>query len=525
MELQTMEGASGNVGRRTCSLLFDDTAARADVLREQPPECFSDLNLDQVVSAVTAGREDRHLEPYYFTPVASADAVEFRHGVFRDLEDRGLLAAVRAFADQMEVVRRDLAFAEKFSYAPERQRWFLDAAREYRVATVALGQALSEAPIAGRGFLRFREYVIAYISGHAFTSLGADAERVLNLLEEVTYCVHLRGGRVEVSRYEGEPDYTAQVIETFARFRQGAVTEYRVRLADRVDMNHVEGTIAELVVKLFPDEFADLARFCDAYAGFLDPVLDQFERETQFYLAYLEFTDRMRSAGLPFCYPRVSEHSKAERVVDAFDVALANLLVGQSRPVVTNGFELGGPERVLVVSGPNQGGKTTFARMVGQVHYLASIGCPVPGRSAELLLVDQVLTHFETRESLTTQSGKLRDDLLRIRSILERSTERTLVLLNEIFTSTTADDALLLGTEVLRRVIAADVLCVCVTFVDELSRLGPSTVSMVGTVRSDDPTIRTFRIVRMPSDGRADAVVLAEKYGLSYDQLRKKLAS
>jgi hypothetical protein len=238
MELQTMEGASGNVGRRTCSLLFDDTAARADVLREQPPECFSDLNLDQVVSAVTAGREDRHLEPYYFTPVASADAVEFRHGVFRDLEDRGLLAAVRAFADQMEVVRRDLAFAEKFSYAPERQRWFLDAAREYRVATVALGQALSEAPIAGRGFLRFREYVIAYISGHAFTSLGADAERVLNLLEEVTYCVHLRGGRVEVSRYEGEPDYTAQVIETFARFRQGAVTEYRVRLADRVDMNH-----------------------------------------------------------------------------------------------------------------------------------------------------------------------------------------------------------------------------------------------------------------------------------------------
>jgi DNA mismatch repair protein MutS len=138
MELQTIEGESGNVGP-TGSILFDDTAARAD-------------------------------------------AVEFRHEVFRDLEDRGLLAAVRAFAEKMEVVRRHLALAEKLSCAPERQRWFLDAAREYRAATVAPGGALSEAPISSLGLLGLRDYVTAYLSGHAFTSLGVDAERVLKRL-------------------------------------------------------------------------------------------------------------------------------------------------------------------------------------------------------------------------------------------------------------------------------------------------------------------------------------------------------
>ncbi len=506
------------------SILFDEPRYRADVAGREEPDFFADLNLDQVVESITAGRQEYDLKPFFYTLLNSVEAIAYRHAILRDLEGKALSGHIGSFAQKMRTMREHLSQAAKLHYRYQQESWFLDAAEIYCDAVVALAGGLTLADIRSRGFLAFREYLANYARSDAFTLLAAETKDLKEQLSGIRYSLNITDNRIKVSKYEMEADYSADVTATFEKFSQGSVRDYLAKFPASPDMNHVEAAILEFVAQLYPDIFSALDDYCDRHREYLSAKVANFDREVQFYLACLEFVARFEPAGLTFCYPQVSSLSKEIQGQGAFDVALATKLAGE-KSVVCNDFYLKDPERIFVVSGPNQGGKTTFARTFGQMHYLASIGCLVPGGQAQLFLFDRMSTHFERGENLKDLRGKLEDDLIRIREILEQATASSIIIMNEIFTSTTLEDAIFLGTKVLQKMIQLDLLCVCVTFVDEMASLSETIVSMVSTVAPENPAVRTYKIVRRPADGLAYAAAIAEKYGLTYEALRGRMAS
>jgi DNA mismatch repair protein MutS len=505
------------------SILF--LSATGPIPDEQPrsPDFFADLNLDQIVAAVTAGKEEYNLTPFFHLALHDVDAITYRHEVMQDLEGEPLFDNIKAFALSMRSVREHLAQLEEDYCEHQKERWFLDAVHLYGDAVNRLSWALSEAKPGSRGIVALRDYLARYTSSARFTSLVEEAKLLEQDLAAIRYSVFMEGRRVEVHHYAGKPDYSAEVEATFERFQQGNQHEYTFRFNESLEMNHIEAKILDGVAQLHPDTFSKLRNFCATKKDFLDPAASRFDREIQFYVAYLEYINGLKKSGLNFCYPVVSASRKEIFDYQGFDLALAVKLANKNAIPVCNDFDLKDPERIIVISGPNQGGKTTFARTFGQLHYLASLGCPVPGTKAQLYLTDRIFTHFEREEHMANLRGKLEDDILRIHDILEVATSHSVIIINEIFASTALRDVIFLSRKLADRITALDLLCVWVTFVDEVSSLSEKTVSMVSSVVPENPVQRTFKILRRPADGLAYAMSLAEKHGLTYEQIKERV--
>lgn len=494
------------------------------------PACFRDLNLDQVVAGITANRPSE-LMPLYRTPLADVDSIAYRQEIFADLADPDVRHAVDTFARRRVVAQFDDRTGELRSddggfRHRYRQRWFLNSADEYCSAVSDFESNLRAAPIRSRGLLALREYVTSYLDSARFRALRQETADLETGLGRIRYVLAIRGDRLTVAPDDGSGgvggDSGMRIAATFRRFHEGSGPTGPDPRPDWDD--YAAAGVLDLVARLYPELFAAVDDFCTRRRNYLDPVIRRYDRDIQFYLAYLTYIEPLRRTGLPFSRPQVSATDKAEQALETFDLALAARLQTDGGRVVVNDITLVDPERILVITGPNNGGKTTLARTVGQLHWLARIGCPVPGRDCRLFLCDRILTHFPPAGDGPSSTGRLQTELDRLRADLRVATPATLIILNEMFASTTAADAALLGRRVLEIITSLDALCVCVTFLEELTRLNAKVVSMVGTVVPGDPATRTHRVVRRPADGRAYARALAEKYGLDFDHLIEELS-
>jgi len=486
-------------------------------------DMYRDLNLDQMIDEIVTFKKEFNIKRFFYMPLNDEKSIIYRQEVLRDLQNDDFYHQVDEFAHKMLEIKNQQKRIDVLDYKGYKNGLFLQMVLDYCVALSTFAKALKSANLRSRGFLLFYDYLQAYLNCDEYKLLYSDAQKLKNELASVTYMIGIDGLTFKVKKYNNEIDYVPEIERVFHKFEQDEVSVQDCKFDKNRGMNHVNAKILEFVSKLYPLIFSNLENFTQKYKGFVENNFLLFADEVEFYISYIEYISKINSPNLLFCYPRMSTQSKNIEVLDGFDISLAYSFSFDKKPVVTNSYDLKSNERIMVISGANQGGKSTFARAFGQMSYLSKLGLLVPARRAKLFLFDNIFTHFEKKEDIRTLHSKLEEDLVRVHDIFDKASTKSLIILNEIFSSTSLQDAIFLSKKIMEKIEKLDLVCIWVTFIEKINSMSDKTVSMVSDIDNLGIEHRTYKIARKEPDGLAYTKSIAAKYHLNYEQILQRL--
>lgn len=177
----------------------------------------------------------------------------------------------------------------------------------------------------------------------------------------------------------------------------------------------------------------------------------QLRAELGFYLACLNLHDALAAKGEPTCLPEPAPSGDTALSARGLYDAALSLALGATRSV---GSDIdAGEARLMVITGANRGGKSTFLRSLGLAQLMLQAGMFVPAQAFRADLRPGLFTHFRREEDAALRSGKLDEELGRMSAIIDRLTPDSLVLLNESFASTNEREGSEIGRSVVRALV------------------------------------------------------------------------
>ncbi len=326
-------------------------------------------------------------------------------------------------------------------------------------------------------------------------------------------------------------------------------------LKSREEKNILQISLLKELSDVFDKVLTPVEKAISRFVNYRQSVLLNWKSDLCYYIGCARFVKDIYNRGLPMCKPEVlaKEERKAE-IFDITDMTLALGIIEEEKSeseedneqekvnlgakIVTNNIRFGSEGRIYILTGPNQGGKTTFTRAVGIAQVLFQAGIYVPGSEARISPVDWIHTHFTEEEKPEIKDGRLGEESRRLSRIFYEATPYSLLLLNESLSSTSPGEGLYLlkniikGIKTLRsRAIFTTHLHRLALKIDEINEEIDNDTkvgSLVAEVERNDTDSemeakRTFRIKNKSPQGLSYAKDIAHKYGISFEQIMQTL--
>lgn len=236
----------------------------------------------------------------------------------------------------------------------------------------------------------------------------------------------------------------------------------------------------------------------NAAAQSADHILSYFtmlRAELGFYVGCLNLRESLTAKGQTVSFPEPLPYRPF--VLSTKELCDVCLALRMEQPVVGNAVESEG-RPLVIITGANSGGKSTFLRSIGLAQLMMQCGMFVAAGSYRSSMCSEMFTHFIREEDSTMTSGRLEEELGRMSAIIDQISPYSLMLFNESFAATNEREGSEIGRQVVRALLEGDVNVFFVThqfdFAESFHRHHTESTLFLRAERQPDGR-RNFRLV------------------------------
>ena len=499
-----------------------------------------ELGLNEIFDLQTSSLTD------YFT--TDEDVIAYRQSTIRDLiaipELLETLSGIHPILDDIRELRRldndNVTSADSYLYSITEIELYVSC-----LATLRRGFADVKDKIASPAFSALADFVHELTESEYYRELN---KKLVALSDRVHEVKSITIG-VNLDR-ELRPESAGVISINSEHFKSGKMLDKILRLSFKNDAYTCIANLSpfgkgqsdnkqEALIGAFNSAIEDVFR--SSVKGWRNIVADYVMDNTDFLLKLLpeiEFVSRAAELlkelashpGCSVCYPTLAPMSaKRFEAVGLYNPRVALAIDDE---IVTNDLSFDDEARIYVLTGPNRGGKSVITVALGAAQAMCQLGLPVPAESAVISPVSGIFTHFPEGADDTIDKGRLGEECARLKEIFDAADSDTMILLDESLSSTGAYEASYIASEILSAFAAMGCRGIFSTHLHELAASVPEINARsldVGGVRLDtlvagiEEGQRSFKIHRAKPDGKSYARDIADRYGLSFENLMGRM--